>query len=106
VLHSFTGTREQALEGVRLGYWISFSGIVTFRNTHALRAAAEAVPPEHMLVETDCPYLAPVPHRGKRNEPAYAVDTARALAQLKNMEYAEFARITSQNARRLLGLAG
>jgi len=106
ILHSFTGTREQALEGAALGYAISFSGIVTFRNAGSLREAAAAVPLDRMLVETDSPYLAPVPHRGKRNEPAFAVDTARVLAQLKGIEYAEFARATSANARRIFQFTG
>jgi TatD DNase family protein len=106
ILHSFTGTREQALEGVALGYAVSFSGIVTFRNAGALREAAAAVPLDYILVETDSPYLAPLPHRGKRNEPAFAADTARALARLKGIEFAEFARATSANARRILQLVG
>jgi TatD DNase family protein len=103
VLHSFTGTQEQALEAAALGYMISFSGIVTFRNADSLRAAARALPLEQIMVETDCPYLAPVPHRGKRNEPAFVVATAQALAQLRGMEYEVFARQTSENARRFLG---
>lgn len=103
VLHSFTGTRDQAAEGAALGFLISFSGIVTFKNAIALREAAQAVAPSQMLVETDCPYLAPVPHRGKRNEPAYVLDTARALARIKGIDFELLARETSANVRRLLG---
>jgi TatD DNase family protein len=105
ILHSFTGTSGQAAAGIDLGYTISFSGIVTFRNADRLREAAEVVPLERMLVETDAPYLAPVPLRGKRNEPAFVCETARMLARLKKVAYAEFARATSANARRVLGLA-
>ena len=103
VLHSFTGTRDQALQGTQLGFMISFSGIVTFRNAGPLREAAREVPSGHLLVETDCPYLAPVPHRGRRNEPSYVLDTARALAGLRGVDFQVIARDTSDNLRRMLG---
>jgi TatD DNase family protein len=102
VMHSFTGSKEQALEAAALGYWLSFSGIATFRNADALRAAACAIHLDRMLVETDCPYLAPVPHRGKRNEPAWVVDTARALAGIRGMDYEDFASAICRNVGRLL----
>jgi TatD DNase family protein len=102
MLHSFTGTRDQALEAAALGYFISFSGIITFQNAAALREAAQALDPSQVLVETDCPYLAPVPHRGKRNEPAFVLDTARALAQIQGVDFDVLARETSANVRRLL----
>jgi TatD DNase family protein len=104
VLHSFTGTRDQALEAAALGYFISFSGIITFKNALALREAAQALKPSQVLVETDCPYLAPVPRRGQRNEPAFVVDTARTLAQIQGVDFEVLARETSANARRLLHL--
>jgi TatD DNase family protein len=104
VLHSFTGNREQALEGAELGFLISFSGIVTFKNAEALRDAARALSADQMLIETDCPYLAPVPHRGKRNEPAFVADVARTLAAVRQTEFEVLALKTTQNLRRLTGL--
>jgi TatD DNase family protein len=104
ILHSFAGNREQALEAVSLGLYLSFSGMLTFRNADALREAARVPPPELLLVETDCPYLAPVPHRGKRNEPAFLRDTAAALATLRGVELEALARATSANLRHLLQL--
>jgi TatD DNase family protein len=105
VLHSFTGNREQALEGVALGFLISFSGIVTFKSAEAVREAARALSPDQILIETDCPYLAPVPHRGKRNEPAFVAEVARCLAVTRQTEFEEIALSTSQNLRRLIGQA-
>jgi TatD DNase family protein len=102
VLHSFAGNREQALEAVSLGLYFSFSGMVTFRNAEALRESAKVPPSELILLETDCPYLAPAPHRGKRNEPAFVRDTAAALATLRDVEFETLARATSANLRRLL----
>jgi TatD DNase family protein len=104
ILHSFTGDREQALEGAAMGFLISFSGIVTFKKADELREVARALSLDQILVETDCPYLAPVPHRGKRNEPAFVVDVARCLAATRRMDFEELARKTSQNLRRLTGL--
>ena len=104
ILHSFTGDTAQAREGVSLGLLISFSGIVTFKKAEALREAARALPLDRILVETDCPYLAPVPHRGKRNEPAYVVDVCRTLARTRQVDYEQLARRTSLSFRRLTGL--
>lgn len=101
VLHCFTGGRELALAGVALGFYISFSGILTFKNSQALRAIAAEVPVDRILVETDAPYLAPQPHRGKRNEPAYVVETARVLAQCRNMSPEALALQTTENFFRL-----
>ncbi len=81
ILHSFTGTGEQARECADMGFLISFSGMVTFKNAGALRAAARTIPLDRLLVETDSPYLAPVPHRGRRNEPAFVIDVARGLSR-------------------------
>jgi TatD DNase family protein len=101
LLHCFTSSRALAETAIELGLYISFSGVVTFKNSAELRETAKAVPLERMLVETDAPFLAPVPHRGKRNEPAFVVDTARLLAGIKGVSEAELARATTENALRL-----
>jgi TatD DNase family protein len=101
VLHCFTGGRELALTGVRLGHYVSFSGILTFKKSDDLRAIATELPADRILVETDAPYLAPGPWRGKRNEPAYLVETARVLAQTRGVSLEEIARQTTENFFRL-----
>jgi len=106
ILHSFTGTRHHAQVFADLGFLISFSGIVTFKKAAGIREAARSLRLDQLLVETDCPYLAPVPHRGKRNEPAFVVDVARGLAATMGVEMSDVAVATSDNLRRLLGLAG
>jgi TatD DNase family protein len=104
VIHCFTGNIDAAREFVALGFHISFSGIVTFRNAREIQAAAPTVPDDRVLLETDGPYLAPEPHRGKRNEPAYARRTLEVLAKLRGIESDRLAVITSDNARRLFRL--
>ncbi len=104
ILHSFTGTRRDAETFAGLGFLISFSGMITFRNAAGIREAAQALKPDQVLVETDCPYLAPVPHRGKRNEPAFAADVARGLANAMGVTQQELARATLSNLRGLIGL--
>jgi TatD DNase family protein len=101
VLHCFTGGEELARRGLALGLYISFSGILTFKKSDSLRQVAAQVPLDRLLVETDAPYLAPSPFRGKRNEPAYLVHTAEALAQVKGIPQQELARITTANFLRL-----
>ena len=101
VLHCFTSSLALAATGLELGCMISFSGVLTFKNSEALRAIAAEVPLDRLLVETDAPFLAPVPHRGRRNEPAYVADTARVLAGIKGLDEAELARVTTLNAARL-----
>jgi TatD DNase family protein len=101
LLHCFTASQALADAAVELGLYISFSGVVTFKNSQALRDVAASLPLERMLVETDAPFLAPTPHRGKRNEPAYVAETAAALARLKGMSDADFAAATTANALRL-----
>ena len=101
VLHCFTSSAALAATGLALGLSVSFSGVVTFKNSEALRAIARDVPLDRMLVETDAPFLAPVPHRGKRNEPAYVAETARVLAEIKGLDPADFAEATSRNVDRL-----
>ncbi len=103
VLHCFTGGRELAFKAIELGLSISFTGILTFKNSVALREIAAALPAERILVETDAPYLAPGPYRGKRNEPAYVVETARVLAETRGVSPDEIARQTTENFFRLFG---
>lgn len=101
VLHCFSSGRELALRGVELGFYVSFSGILTFKRSDELRAIAAEIPLDRLLVETDAPYLAPTPHRGRRNEPAYVAETAGVLAEVKNTTAAEIGDITSDNFFRL-----
>ena len=101
VLHCFTSSMELARTGLELGLFVSFSGVATFKNSEALRDVARAVPLDRMLVETDAPFLAPVPHRGKRNEPAFVAHTARVLAEVKGVDPETFAAATSANVDRL-----
>jgi TatD DNase family protein len=101
ILHCFSSGRRLAEVGVALGGYVSFSGIVTFKNSDELRAIAADVPRDRLLVETDAPYLAPVPHRGKRNEPAFVIETARVLAETIGVSADEAARITTDNFFRL-----
>jgi TatD DNase family protein len=104
MIHCFTGDADAAREFVELGFYVSFSGILTFRKADALRAAARLVPEDRLLIETDAPYLAPVPKRGKRNEPAYIVETARKLAELRGVTLEEIANTTSANFLNLSGI--
>jgi len=101
VLHCFTGTRRLADAALELGLFISASGIVTFKKSDELRATFNEIPLERLLVETDAPYLAPLPHRGKRNEPAFVAHTAAALAALKGVTVEELAEATTNNFFRL-----
>ena len=101
ILHCFSSGRRLAEVGVALGGYVSFSGILTFKNSTELRAIAADVPRDRLLVETDAPYLAPVPHRGKRNEPAYVANTAKVLAETVGVSEAEIADITTGNFFRL-----
>jgi TatD DNase family protein len=101
VLHCFTAGRRLAEVALGLGFYISLSGIVTFRNSDALRAIARDIPMDRLLVETDAPFLAPIPNRGKRNEPAFVVHTAAAVAKLKGLEIQEFSEATTRNFQSL-----
>ena len=101
VMHCFTETWEVAEAAMALGFHISFSGIVTFKNAAALKEVARRVPLERMLVETDSPYLAPVPHRGKTNEPAFVKHVAGEVARLRGIDFEEVARATTRNFFRL-----
>lgn len=97
IMHCFSGGPEEALRSVALGFFVSFSGVLTFKNAPATREAAKVVPPDRLLVETDCPYLAPEPHRGQRNEPAYVAHTLRRLAEVRGADVAEMDRLTEAN---------
>lgn len=101
VLHCFTGSAKLAEAGVAMGLFVSASGIITFKNSEPLRAVFRNVPMDRLLVETDAPYLAPIPHRGKRNEPSFVVHTAAALAAIKGVSPEEIAAVTTENFRRL-----
>jgi TatD DNase family protein len=104
VMHSFCGDAQTAAACVELGMFISFAGMVTFKKNDGLRAVAAEVPLDRLLVETDSPYLAPTPFRGKRNEPAFVRNTAETLAAVRKLSLEELAQVTTDNARRLFGL--
>lgn len=101
VLHCFTGGIDLARRAVALGVYVSFSGVLTFKNGEALRAIAREIPETHLLVETDAPFLAPEPHRGKRNEPAFVTHTAARLAEVRGVTPERIAEITTANFYRL-----
>lgn len=105
VLHCFTGSADLAQRAIALGLYVSFSGVITFKKSEALRAVAAEVPLNRLLVETDAPFLAPEPFRGKRNEPSYVVHTAATLARIKGVGPEELARATTENFHRLYAKA-
>ncbi len=104
VLHCFTRDEAFACALLDLGFYISLSGIVTFRNADPLRDVAKMIPMDRLLIETDSPYLAPMPHRGKRNEPAFVSDVAKRLAEVRGVAVEEIAEVSTANAMRLFGL--
>ena len=104
IMHCFSGSSWLAQQALDLDFYISLSGIVTFKNADELRATAKQVPLDMLLIETDCPFLAPVPYRGKRNEPAYVVEVARCLADLHGVSVDEIARVTAANFARMFNL--
>ncbi|MEX2260923.1 MAG: TatD family hydrolase [Bryobacteraceae bacterium] len=104
IFHCFSGGAEEAAQALDLGFHLSFAGIVTFPKAENVREAASIAPLDRLLVETDAPYLAPAPHRGKRNEPSFAVHTARCLAEIRGVTAEEIAAATTANFERLLGL--
>jgi TatD DNase family protein len=105
LIHCFTSSIQLAEKALELGFSISFSGIITFRSAEALRDVVKATPMDRLLVETDAPYLAPVPKRGRNNEPAFVVHTAAKVAELKGISIAEVERVTTENFFRLFGKA-
>ena len=96
-LHCFSSSEKLCQAALEIGFYISASGIITFKKSEALRQIFATVPTDRLLIETDSPFLAPIPHRGKRNEPAYVVNTAQVLAELKGLSIEEMARITTNN---------
>ncbi len=104
IMHCFVEDMATAERAMELGFYISFSGIVTFNSAKELKEVAKAVPAERILVETDAPYLAPVPYRGKSNQPAYVREVAEYIAELRGVSYEEIARQTGENFNRLFGL--
>lgn len=104
IMHCFSGSLDLARSALELGFYISFSGNITFKKAEDLRVIAAEIPLDRLLVETDCPYLTPVPFRGKRNEPARVVDVARGLAEVRRMSLEEIGQVTSANFATLFGL--
>jgi TatD DNase family protein len=101
IMHCFTGSPDQAREALDLGFHLGFGGVLTFPKAETVRAAARMTPEDRLLVETDCPYLAPVPYRGKRNEPAFVAEVARRLAEVRGRTPGEIAELTTRNFERL-----
>ncbi len=106
IMHCFTGDEAQAREALDLGFHLSFGGVVTFNKADDVRKAAAIVPDDRLLVETDAPYLAPIPHRGKRNEPAFMVETVRRLAAVRGVAAEHVAAVTTRNFEKLMSLPG
>jgi TatD DNase family protein len=104
VFHCFSGDWAMARHCIDLGFYISVPGVVTFDKSHILHEVVRQAPLDSILLETDCPYLTPVPHRGKRNEPAFMVHTAKKVAQIKGMNWEDVAQAASENTRKLFGL--
>ncbi len=104
ILHCFTESLAMAEAAIEMGFYISFSGIVTFKNAQELRDVAKVIPDDRILIETDSPYLAPVPHRGKQNQPAYVVEVAKHLASIRGQSVEHIAKITTANFNRLFSL--
>ncbi|MEO0983756.1 MAG: TatD family hydrolase [Pseudomonadota bacterium] len=105
LLHCYTGGQRLADRALELGAYFSVSGILSFKSAKDVRAVIETVPLDRIILETDCPYLAPTPHRGRRNEPAFLLDVCRAFAELKGMSLEEAGRLTEDNALRLFSRA-
>lgn len=104
VIHCFSGDYAMARECLDLGFYLSIPGTITYKKSDSLAQVVKKIPLDRLLIETDAPYLAPVPHRGKRNEPAYVVLTARRIAEIRALESEEVARATTDNARRIFGI--
>ena len=105
IMHCFSGGVEEARRSMAMGFRISIAGVVTFPRSEELREAAKMTPDDRLLVETDSPYLAPVPYRGKRNEPSYVVETAKRVAAERGVSYDELCRVTTENFGRLFPAA-
>ena len=105
VIHCFSGSAEMAQEYIKLGFYIGVGGTLTFKNARRSVEVVEQIPMESIVIETDCPYLTPMPHRGKRNDSTYLVHIAEKIAEIKNISIEEVARITSKNAKGLFNIA-
>jgi TatD DNase family protein len=106
ILHCFSGARQDALKFLNWGFQVSFAGNLTYKKAENLREVAREIPLDRLLTETDCPYLAPVPYRGKRNEPAFVIEVARTLAALRHLGAEEFGEMAVRNFERFFGLRG
>lgn len=104
VFHCYTGNLEYAKKAIDIGFYISFSGIVTFKNALEIKEAAKRIPIERLLIETDCPFLTPIPHRGKRNEPLFVKHVAEEIAKIREISVEEVGKITSENTKKLFGI--
>ena len=104
VFHCFSGSAEMARELVKLGWMVSFTGVLTYKNARRAVEAAQAVPLDRIMIETDSPYMAPVPHRGKRNDSGYVRHVCEKLAELKGVSFEACARITLENGKRFYGI--
>lgn len=104
IMHCFSGSPETAQECVKMNFYISLGGPVTFKNAKKPKEVAEVIPLEKLLIETDCPYLAPHPFRGKRNEPSYVKLVAEQIAEIKNVSVEEVAKVTTENAKKIFGM--
>lgn len=104
VIHCYSYSKEQAKEYMNMGYYLGIGGVITFKNAKKLKEVVEYAPLEYLLLETDSPYLAPVPYRGKRNCSAYLTYVAEAIAEIKRVSYEEVVRVTRENAGRLFGI--
>lgn len=104
ILHCFTESLDMAKKAIDMGFYISFSGIVTFKNASDLREVAKSIPDDRLLIETDAPYLAPVPYRGKQNQPSYVVEVAKHLASIRGQSLEKIAQISTDNFKRLFKL--
>ena len=102
VMHCFSGSHEFAMECIKEGFYIALGGVVTFKNAKKVKEVAKIIPLDRLLLETDAPYMAPVPYRGKENEPAYVKYVAQEIANLRNISYEEVAETTTNNAKKLL----
>lgn len=105
VIHCFSGSAETAAEFLKMGFHISFTGVLTFKNARKALSALKAIPIERLLIETDCPYMTPEPHRGKRNDSRYVRYVAEKIAAEKGLSFEEVAKITADNAKRLFGIS-
>ena len=105
VMHCFGGSKESAKICIDAGMMISFTGVITFKNANKVKEVVNYIPLDRLMIETDCPYMAPVPYRGKRNKPSYVVEIAKAMAEIKGKTVDEIAEITYNNATRFFGLS-